>query len=113
MAFGDVEQPTWLHEPCPPWCARPHRERDHPDDRQHQNDAVIVSAVLFRWDGTGDLASEPAEIVVSVARPVHRGETQVFIGEAEGSEQFLRISLESAQRLSTALDNALSSIRAA
>lgn len=90
--------PTWLTEPCPPWCVREHREDDHPEDRKHESDATLFPAVVATFDPKEE-RSRPCEFVVTLSRRVGAAETWLFIGEAEGGEHRILTTPASAVRL--------------
>ena len=98
-------RPSWLTSPCPSWCTRPHREHDHPEDRRHQADGVVIPAVLGRVDPGGlSLGAQPGEIVVQRVRDLPASApTWWVVAESELARTPLVLSHESAARLRSAL----------
>lgn len=94
-------RPSWLHEPCPEWCTRVHRESDHPEDRRHQDDGVAIAAVAGDVD-PDTLTIHPRSTELTVRRflpigPPHRIWWQ--IEDSEGRSSRLLLSDESARAL--------------
>jgi len=86
------ESPTWLDEQCPAWCARPHREDDHPEDRYHQSDPSIFPAVAGPGDQVPITASlSPTNLSIRVGRYV--GEASAWIAVESLDEVQPRIVL--------------------
>lgn len=98
-----LEQPSWLNEACPDWCAATHGEHDHPDDRKHVSEGMVVPAVVAALR-PGPEVRRSCDLVVVMSRRVGLTETWVHIGEAEGREHRLVISQETAARLTPVLD---------
>lgn len=104
MTVPREERPSWLQETCPRWCTRTHDEGDHPDDRVHQGEAVVVPAVLLRAALVTEAdAAESAEIVVRRLRAVGSTATWVQVTEAEDTRRMLMIDEATAGRLAAAL----------
>ena len=102
----EPSQPSWLHEPCPAWCTREHREDDHPEDRVHQDDGVVIAAVLGDAHPTTlAVSGRPTELVVQRYRPIpRRTPTWLRIEEPEGGSRTpLLLTDETAVRLRRAL----------
>jgi hypothetical protein len=97
-------RPSWQRAPCPAWCTRVHLEDDHPEDRLHQDDGVVIPAILADVDPV-DLRKVPfaTELVVQRSQTMV-GDLQVWvlIGEAETSRR-LTLSLETIPRLRASL----------
>ena len=79
------ERPTWLIEPCPPWCAAEHRQGDHPDDRVHRGASTTLAGFLAHGAVPTEFEEEPAHLVVHVMRPVGGTTTWVEVRETEGA----------------------------
>ena len=101
----DEDAPTWLPAPCPAWCTRTHGQHDHPEDRVHRDEGVVVPAVVGRLEPVRlRYLAEPAELVVQRVRELpEAAPTWVVIAEAEGAGTTLVLSDESARRLRSAL----------
>lgn len=99
------QRPSWLVGRCPPWCTRRHAEQDHPEDRLHQDDGVVVPVVVADPDPRKLRQVERAsEIVLRRFREVDpTAVTWVAIREAEGVGVALTVSEESASRLGDVL----------
>ncbi|WP_392390977.1 DUF6907 domain-containing protein [Nocardioides sp. LHD-245] len=100
----ESSRPTWLAEPCPPWCLREHDEDDHPDDREHRGEAVDLAVVATGEDAvpvTDALA--PLELVVQLHRRVGAPVEWVSIEPAEARQPRLALTRGSARALATAL----------
>lgn len=101
----DEEAAGWPPSRCPSWCTRTHREHDHPEDRVHQDDGVVVPVVLGRLDPARlRYVADPAELVVRRVREPPEGATAwVVVAETERAGPSLVLSDESARRLRSAL----------
>lgn len=94
-------RPTWLTEPCPPWCVRDHAESDHAEDRYHQSEGSWVAALME--DATpGPAVARTTDLVVRLVRRLGEATTWVRVEEAEGALS-LRLSAGSALRLADAI----------
>lgn len=99
------DAPSWLTSPCPPWCTRAHHEDDHPEDRRHQDDGVVVPALLGRVEPR-QLAyvAHAGELVVQRVRDLPASApTWLIITESESAGGALVLSRESVGRLRAAL----------
>ncbi len=70
--------PTWLDEPCPPWCVRDHEEDDHPEDRYHQSEPSLFAAIA----GSGDqvpMTASLAPLTLGIHLGRHVGETRAWV----------------------------------
>lgn len=97
---------SWQAEPCPPWCVREHHDNDHPDDRYHDSDTTLVSAVMAdrdRLGGTGRWTHETAELAIVTSRYDDTTQLITFIGRDDRPDQHLVMTPESAERLAQAL----------
>ena len=113
MAYRDRHRPSWQSDVCPSWCARQHTEADHPDDRRHQDEGRVLAGVVLRQDTPADQRiAEPSELIISISCAVNDEDVWIYIGEGERRERHLHLSHETAQRLSGALRDALSSLAA-
>lgn len=105
--------PWWDEDPCPSWCTRDHHYDDHPQDRYHDSVVEVIPVVIEELVTTSDAVAHEHEatglMIVSSRR---RGETSIwtYIGEPAQPRQYLRLSLESAQRLAGALTQHLVSV---
>lgn len=102
------DRPSWLHEACPSWCTREHREDDHPEDRIHQDEGVVIAAVVGDAHPTTlTVTARATELVVQRYRPIpHLTPTWVRIVEPEGGRAPLLLTEETARRLGRALPDA-------
>lgn len=101
----DSSHPSWLDGPCPDWCTRVHRESDHPEDRRHQDDGIVIAAVAGDV-GPETLAVRPRSTELTVRRFLLVGQpdrTWWQIEESEGRSGRLILSEESARALLAAL----------
>jgi hypothetical protein len=83
-----------------------HREDDHPEDRIHQDDGVVIAAVIGDAHPTTlAVTGRPTELVVQRYRPIpQRSPTWLRIEEPEGSRTpLLLLTDETADRLRRAL----------
>lgn len=103
----ESSRPSWLNESCPPWCLREHEEDDHPEDREHRGDAVVISVVASGADevAVGDLL-RPTELVVQLHRRVGVGVEWVSIEPAQARHPRLALTRGSARALVDALRRA-------
>jgi hypothetical protein len=98
-------RPSWLPGPCPTWCTRRHREQDRPEDRLHQDDGVVLAAVVGRLDETTlRPVPHPAELVVRLVREAaEQAPTWVVVAETEEAGLTLLLTRDSAVALRAAL----------
>lgn len=82
---ADRTRPSWQQRPCPDWCTRLHREDDHPEDRIHQDDGIVIPATIALIDpATLSRIPEQAEILVRRTQAVHHEErVWLFIGDVD------------------------------
>lgn len=99
--------PSWLRERCPDWCTRVHLEDDHPEDRIHQDDGVVMAAVVARVEPPSHLADpRPAEILIRRWRPVGSPQhTWVTIGDTEDARHSLHLWSKNLPELREALNH--------
>lgn len=99
--------PSWLNESCPRWCLREHGEDDHPEDREHRGDAVVISVLA---SGADDVAVDdllrPTELVVQLHRRVGAVVEWVSIEPAQTRQPRLALTRGSARALADALRRA-------
>ncbi|MFT4286364.1 DUF6907 domain-containing protein [Nocardioides sp.] len=96
----DPDSPSWLTEACPAWCAREHREADHPEDRYHQSEPAIVPVIASLAPLVPVPASfEPADLVVRRCRYVADAVEWLAVETLEAAHLRLVLTLESARRL--------------
>lgn len=106
------ETPSWLVEPCPPWCARDHLESDHDEDRYHQSEASIVPVVAGPGDSVPITASlDDVDLVVRVGRHLSEPRAWVAIEAADRPEPRLVLTVESARSVARHLDEQLRQVR--
>lgn len=94
------------HETCPRWCTREHHRSDHPEDRQHQGDAVYVPTVLEELRRHADrlIPEEHAtELIAILYRRPQEPRAWILIGEPENAGSGVRLSIDGAARLAAAL----------
>lgn len=98
-------RPSWLLAPCPPWCTREHLEDDHPEDRTHEDDGVVITAVVGDIDpDTLRPSSRPVELVVRRFRSTSEEHPDwVAILDTEDTRTRLVLTEQSAARLRRAL----------
>lgn len=103
----ESSRPSWLNESCPPWCLREHGEDDHPEDREHRGDAVVIGVVASGADevAVGDLL-RPTELVVQLHRRVGVAVEWVSIEPAQARQPRLALTRGSARALADALRRA-------
>jgi hypothetical protein len=96
-------QPSWQTTRCPSWCTRVHHEDDHPEDRIHQDDGIVIPALLADVDPV-DLRKVPraTELVVQRTQALDDPQVWVFIGEPESARRLV-IGAETAPRLRAGL----------
>lgn len=96
------ERPSWLHEPCPAWCATAHAEDDHPDDRHHDGVPVHVPVVLARRTAD-DPTPHPTHGEVCVVRTRRCHDPEEWIVLEESGIARLVLDPAGARRLAAAL----------
>jgi len=80
----EIVEPSWLEEPCPPWCRRAHAEDDHPEDRNHQSEPSLFLAVAGTGDGVPVTATlRPTTLTVRMGRYVGERTTWLAIEDSE------------------------------
>ncbi len=95
-----ADAPTWLTERCPAWCARTHREEDHPEDRYHQSEPALFPAVAAAADTVPVTASlRPMTLGVRLGRHLGAPLTWVAVESAEARQPRLVLTEESARVL--------------
>jgi hypothetical protein len=100
----ESSRPTWLDEPCPPWCLREHDEDDHPEDREHRGAAIDVAVVATGEDAVPVTdALSHLDLVVQLHRRVGGPEEWVSIEPAEARQPRLALTRGSARALVAAL----------
>ncbi|MCX6401635.1 MAG: hypothetical protein NTX33_17115 [Propionibacteriales bacterium] len=100
--------PTWLDEPCPPWCVRDHEEDDHPEDRYHQSEPSLFVGVA----GSGDqvpVTASLAPLTLGIRLGCHVGEARawVVIESLETRHPRMVLTEEAAAALRQALEHQL------
>lgn len=99
--------PSWLSEPCPPWCVADHKETDHPADRVHDSAAVEVPGVILIRVADGDgVRMVPDAVGVYLERCRRVGERQDWVVLGTPT-QYVDMSWETAQRVEEALSRLL------
>jgi len=84
-----LSRPEWQQQPCPEWCTVIHTDGDHPDDRSHRDDGVVVPVIARRRYYEGDALVERIEAVqIVLGRWQRDGEEQSwrFLGIDGGGE---------------------------
>lgn len=100
--------PTWLDEPCPPWCVRTHREDDHPEDRYHQSEPSLFAGVAGDGDQVPMTASlSPMTLGVRLGRHVGEAAAWVVIESLESRHPRLVLTAEAAVALRQGLEHQL------
>jgi len=94
------------HE-CPIWCAGHDDNQEPTPPRWHRSEGVIVSVVERR---RAVLGSDPASLFAEdfvVALEQDAQVTYVYLGPLEDGSRFLALTMDSAQRLHSAVAAAL------
>lgn len=100
--------PTWLGEPCPPWCVRTHLEDDHPEDRHHQSEPSLFAAIAGDGDQVPMTASlAPLTLGIRLGRHVGEARAWVVIESLETRHPRLVLSEEAAGALRHQLEHQL------
>ena len=95
-------RPTWLREACPAWCARDHRERDHPEDRYHQSEASVLQVIADVSPSVRSLGTPrwtEVELVVRLGQQVGTSTAWFMIEAAEQAQPRLLLTPGSARLL--------------
>ena len=101
-------RPSWLDEACPRWCTRDHREEDHPEDRYHQGEPSVFTAVAGSGDGAPPGASlQPMALGVRIGRQVGEERTWLLVEPIDGRRPRAVLSLDAAQALARHLTRQL------
>lgn len=90
-----------MRRQCPPWCVADHAADDEPGHVRHRS---VTREVPVVREGRGADGPHAAELLVEVSR--HADEAAVWVYLGDGWTGF-SLSLESAARLSDALQSAL------
>lgn len=112
MTAGQRNRPEWQTEDCPPWCAREHLDTDHPEDRIHQTEPLIVPALRRRSLLPEDRPQRTDIEAMLAARVGDNSPLWILIGEGEESA-LLVIDEMTARRLVDTLRALLRAQRAA
>lgn len=98
-------RPAWQRSDCPAWCTREHLPADHEDDRYHQSEATIVPVVRLLSHEGSQLQREAVadEVAVLVLQHQDDSEWWLSLSFAQQSMVYLRLSHESAERLTRSL----------
>lgn len=104
-----ASKPSWLTEPCPPWCVVDHGLQVIEADRRHEAEAVAVPVIVRQPPRCTTIGQRPSsatvdEVDLAIFRDVDGDETWVVIADGTQSIEF---TLESASRVSLALDELL------
>jgi hypothetical protein len=99
--IGDTaHSPTWLTEECPAWCAREHREHDHPEDRYHRSEPSIVPGIVAVRETVPVTDSlEGLDLIIWLGRYVGTTVTWLTIEPIERREPRLTMTTETARML--------------
>ena len=96
--------PSWLTEPCPPWCSRAHTPLDHPDDRAHTSEPITIPTVeripMASADGIR-YRQDALTLQVGLHRLIGAHDTWVYIGD--GFERGIEVPPLAARQLADAL----------
>jgi len=84
VTAGQQNRPEWQTDDCPPWCAREHLSTDHPEDRIHQTEPLIVPALRRRSLLPEDPPERTEIEVMLAARMGDNSPLWIHIGEGEG-----------------------------
>lgn len=101
------DKPTWLQEPCPPWCTGDHSGQDFVVDRHHESPLMTIPVIqqITVWpavDAEPRHLLDAGELVLVLTRPVGGDETFVVIADERTR---LQVTVESARRLHRAMEN--------
>jgi hypothetical protein len=92
---------------CPAWCRRTHQAGAHPDDQHHasrpRHAVVLTGSPMLDPD---DLAT-PSPVVGRLVRRTHSDLTWVEVLSEEGRDLRLVVTVDSARRLITLLQELL------
>lgn len=102
------QQPTWLAEPCPTWCARAHEEADHPEDRFHQSSVALIAVVAGPRSVPPNALLRPTELSVRLGRYAGQTQTWVTLAPIEGTTPALVLTAESGRTVAEAIQGVLS-----
>ena len=94
-------RPTWLTEPCPEWCTRPHHRDDHEDDRRHQDHRELT--VQVATDPVPGTLASSLDLVVALDRPLGRSATWIRLEDREHRQPRVAVTPASARRLAALL----------
>lgn len=100
--------PPWPPTRCPPWCTGEHHATDHPEDRRHRSEAVIVPVTLTEPPTYGVVSAD--EWLVYGHRGHDDVTTWLSIGSAEAPPVAITMSLESAHRLCAGIVSCLAEL---
>jgi hypothetical protein len=102
MRDHDDSEPA---QACPPWCRSLHHDRLHPDDQHHQSAVRRAGVVTGRPTLEPDDLAVPSAVLARLVRRTDSEQTWVELVSDEGREVRLVVTLESALRLRTVLDD--------
>lgn len=102
----DPKPAKWQTKPCPPWCAREHRDNDHPDDRFHDSARTVVPTIFAQPDrvaARGRWILESDDLTIVTSQHEKNATAITFIGREDRVGQELMMAPESAARLAESL----------
>ncbi|MEO3853694.1 hypothetical protein [Acrocarpospora sp. B8E8] len=103
---ADAPRPDWLTGPCPDWCAVEHTPSDHPDDREHRNDASSVPLTVMSFEELatpgGHTFLVPPRLFAHLAQHYREADARVIVHDGEGETEW-QLSLGEAGQLAANL----------
>jgi hypothetical protein len=116
LVAEQTHRPYWLKRACPSWCTATHLDGDHPDDRLHWPDdspPVLLSLhnpVSTAGESCRDQAYRPQRLEVDLEQHADAVDPVVkFV--IEGATAVLRLTLDEAEQVRTAVDRVLGMAR--
>jgi hypothetical protein len=92
---------------CPAWCRRHHGRADHPEDRLHQSDPLLVPVVLGDLHLSHGAGARADSLVLRLVQPVDASTAWLEAVPEEGRSAYLLVTAESARRLAEAMTSLL------
>lgn len=104
--------PSWLSNPCPPWCSTEHQETDPPADRFHQSATRLIAVIEGSEPSSAEAGSAQAsEVALTATSTASDPEIWISIRNQEYPQHGIELTLESAARLNRALGDFLKTIQ--
>lgn len=100
-----MDRPEWQQSECPPWCTVTHADADHPDDRAHRDDGLMIPALFRVRRFSNEVLVEQIEAGhLVIGRWQRDGDAQIWrtLGDDHGTE--IELDEQSFQRILAALD---------